>query len=142
MKTGDIFYFVDVALGKVSKHKVKIVPPSTLKQYESVKFSNLSYTTILSNVFINPSPENYFTSNTKFYGTNKCYLVFTEAELAQRALVDYVLPKKAEKIKEESDRIIAQYHTIVAKSEAVEIELKNNTENFDKKCNALKKKFV
>jgi hypothetical protein len=144
MKIGDIFYFVDLSTCKVSKHKViELVPPCTQGQSEYVKFSYpLYYRTHPSYVHINPTPEEYPFKNTKFYGTVKCYLVFTEVEDAQRALVDYVLPKKIETEMEFCDLKREEFNMAVNRMNEAENKLKEQKEKFDKKCNALKKKFV
>lgn len=144
MKLGDIFYFVDVDLAKISKHKViKLVPPCTQGENEHVKFSYLSYPTHPNNVIINPTlGQNIKAVATGFYGTNKTYLVFTEVEAAQQALVDYVIPKKIEREAEYCQLKREEFHTAVERMNAAENELKKQKENFDKKCNALKKKFV
>ncbi len=146
MNVGDIFYFVDVSVGKVLKCKItEITYRFSLNQGATIYFygTGLGNRQVYKdNIFLNPTPENYFTSNTKLHYSSKCYLVFTEAELAQRALINYALPKKAENIQKDSDEIIKKYHEIVSKIQSVETEIKNQTEKFDNKCNALKKKFV
>jgi len=143
MKVGDIFYFVDNSLGKITKHKIiELIPPCTQGKSESITFSDLKYKAHPSNIRLNPIPENYFTSFTKFYGTNKCYLVFTEIEDAQKALINFILPQLVAEEQAIADDLIETYQKIIERVSKLENEIKINTENFDKKCNALKAKFV
>lgn len=142
MKVGDIFYFVDNKLGRVSKRKiVECVPPCTQGKSESVSFTGGIKTHPIW-VYINPTPENYFCKHTKFFGSSKTYFIFTEVEAAQKALVEYVLPNIIEKQQRQADEIIKQYNKLIQEVEKTEIEIKSNTEKFYKKCNALKNKFV
>ena len=136
MTIGDIFYFVDADLGKVTKHKLVSCNGNI------VKFSNIKYGASLICIRQNPTPENYFQSYTKFYGTNKSYLIFTEVEDAQQALVDYILPQILEVQQMIADNITKKYHKLIDKVERLENDLIKNKQDFNKKCNVLKAKFV
>lgn len=144
MKLGDIFYFVDISLGKVSKHKIiELVPPCTQGKSECVRFSSISQITHPSYVRINPTlGQSINAISTGFYGTNKTYLVFTEVEAAQRALIDFVLPNKIEIEARMCNLKREEFNLAVEKMNKSENNLKEQKEKFDKKCNALKKKFV
>lgn len=41
-----------------------------------------------------------------------------------------------------ADKLRNEYQKVIDKSERIEEDLKKNTKDFDKKCNALKNKFV
>lgn len=142
MKEGDILYFVDINLCKVTKHKIlEIVPPCTDGKYELVTFTG-NIKTHPNCIHINPASKDYFHKNTKVWNSKKCYLVFTEVEDAHKALNDYVLPRKVETEQKYLELLRDNYFKALEKFEALEVEVKKNKENFDKKCNALKKKFV
>jgi hypothetical protein len=144
MKIGDIFYFVDISQCKVSKHKViELVPPCTQGKSECVKFSYIPYRTHPSLIKINPIlGQDIHRISTGFMHSSKTYLVFTEVEDAQRALVDYVIPRKIEIEAEMCELKHEEFNKAVERMNNVENKLKKEKENFDKKCNALKKKFV
>lgn len=137
IKQGDIFYFVDADLGKVTKQKVEEINHRSI-----VSFSYFKYVIHKDCIFLNPVPKDYFQSFSKFFGTNKSYLIFTEAEDAQQALIDYVLPQILEVQQMIADEIIKKYHKLIDKVEGLEKDLLKNKKDFNKKCNALKSKFV
>lgn len=143
MEKGDIFYFVDMSIGKVTKHKIiEIVKPCTQGKKEGITFSNFKCRTYEVWFIVNPSIENSYESFSKFIGTNKTYMVFTKVEDAQKALIELVLPLIIKSEQRVADHLIKQYHKLIQKVEKIEKEIESNTENFDKKCNVLKNKFV
>lgn len=141
MEKGDIFYFVDMSLGKIIKLKVK-EKFMVASGKDGVKFVNFNYRTSEGWIYINPTPENYCKPFSRFYGTNKNYLVFTKVEDAQKALINFVLPKTLESKQLLAEVITKEYHELIQKIEEIENKITSNTEKFDKKCNALRNKFV
>jgi hypothetical protein len=137
IKQGDIFYFVDADLGKITKLKV-----SEILENGIVQFSNFKSVIHKDVVFLNPAPKDYFCSHSKCYGTKKPYFIFTKAEDAQQALVDYILPQILEVQQNIADNITKKYHKLIDKVEKLEKDLIKNKKDFNKKCNALKSKFV
>jgi hypothetical protein len=134
--------FVDINLCKITKRKIiEIIPPCTDGKSELVTFTG-SLKTHPCYVHINPTSKEYSHENTKIWNSKKCYLVFTEVEVAQKALIKYVLPRKIQAQSELCDLKREEFMEAVDKTSAIENELKKNTEDFDKKCNALKKKSV
>ena len=137
IKQGDIFYFVDADLGKITKLKV-----SEILENGIVQFSNFKSVIHKDVVFLNPAPKDYFCSHSKCYGTKKPYFIFTKAEDAQQALIDYVLPHILEVQQEIANEIVRKHIKLIEKVEKIEQDLINNKKDFNKKCNALKSKFV
>jgi len=146
MKVGDILYFVDISLGKVSKHKINTVKPNNSfpkGDYACIiVFTGIRAYTYRSDVFLNPTDKTYFNSHTKMRNSHKTYLVFTEAENAYESLVNYVLPRILEKKIQLSNELRESYFTSIEEVSKFEAELKKNKDSYDKKCNALKNKFV
>lgn len=135
MKVGDTFYFVDVVLGKISKHKVKdIVPPCTQGKSEYITFSSLPHKFHPSYFrCINPVPENYFFSNVKT-PSKKCYLVFTNKKLALEALVNYVLLTNIDEEKRTALELIELYNKKIQNVQ----DLEKKIEEGKKELKALK----
>jgi len=145
MKVGDILYFVDISLGKVTKHKINTIKVNnsfTRGDYDVLVFTGIKAYAFKSDILLNPTSETYFHSHTKMRNSNKTYLVFTEAENAYESLVNYVLPRILEKKIQLSNELRESYFTSIEEVAKFESELKKSKDSCDKKCNALKNKFV
>jgi hypothetical protein len=143
MKVGDTFYFLDISLGKISKHK--LFEESHLNDVECphLHFSGVGKFRIGHIHFrYNCTPEDYAYSSISFWCSSKNFLVFTEVEDAQKCLIDYILPSKLEIHKKAADKLGKEFQKLLNKAERVEAEIKRNTEKSSQICNALKKKFV
>lgn len=145
MKVGDILYFVACDTAKVSKHKVKSIGINTSNHdFNTVEFSDFKYKNYFQNLHVNPNSSDYSKLRSKFWGMNnsKRYLIFTDAELVQRALIDYVLPEKIETEKQLANYLMEKYMSIIAKVEKFESDIHKHNKEFTKQCNKLKNKIV
>lgn len=139
---GDTFYFVDIALGKITKHKLFEDEYVGDVELPHIYFSGGKYRIQLVHFKYNCTPEDYAYSSIHFWGSSKNFLVFTEVEDAQKCLIDYILPSKLEIHKKAADKLGKEFQKLLNKAERVEAEIKRNTEKSSQICNALKKKFV
>jgi hypothetical protein len=149
MKVGDILYFVDISLGKVSKHKINTVKPNNSfpkGDYACIiVFTGIRAYTYRSDVFLNPTDKTYFNSHTKMRNSHKTYLVFTKVEEAYASLMNYVIPRLIEQEQKKADEMIKEYHKLIEKVEDLEdkyMKLTDKSDYFENTCNALEKKFV
>lgn len=143
MKVGDILYFVDIQNHKISKHKInsiKINNSFTHGNYDELSFSGIKSVAIKMCIHINPQDYNIY--QTTFRNSHKNYLVFTEAETAYTALIDYVFPLILDRKIKSSDKLRDSYFESIEQISKTESELKKFKESSEKKCNALKNKFV
>ncbi len=147
MKIGDILYFVDPKLCKVSKHKIILIIENkidTNRDYDTIRFSNLKTSAYRVRLKLNPQHNKlyHYDSYSQMVSSVKSYLIFSRAEDAQKALVEFVLPELIKKQKIEADNIINSYNKLIEKVEQTQLQLQKETEKFKDKCNALEKKFV
>ena len=146
MKVGDILYFVDINLGKISKHKIIAISESNAiahNHYDVIRFSNLKSYLFRIDLYLNPLPMNYFNFHSIMRNNQrKSYLIFSKPEDAQQALVDYVLPRILEKHKKQSEELIQQFNKLVETAQGIEKQIEKEKKDFTKKCNALNKKIV
>lgn len=145
MKENDILYLVDTHIGKVIKSKIKSIifnQTFTLGHYDIFRFNKIRGYAFRNDMIINPDDKRYYESHSRFRNTKKTYLIFSEPDMAQKALIDYVLPRIIESHQKASNRLIDEYNKAIKKAEELDELLQKNKDKFEKKCNALKKKFV
>ncbi len=145
MKVGDILYFVDIKLGKVSKQKIVSIKENkslNLNRYDMISFSHTGVSMFRSDLVLNPIKENFFSSYSISRNSRKSFLIFSNPEDAQQALVEYVIPKILEMQQKEADNLINAYNMLIGKVEETTNQLEKEKTNFNKKCNALKNKIV
>ena len=146
MKVGDILYFVDINLGKISKHKITTIGKCNSfanGDYDIIRFSNFKSYCYRVDLILNPAQDMFFGSHSIMRNNQrKSYLIFSKPEDAQQALVDYVLPRILEKHKKQSEELIQQFNKLVETAQGIEKQIEKEKKDFTKKCNALNKKIV
>ena len=136
---GDTFYFVDISLGKITKHKLfedEYVGDGKLPHFY---FSGGKYRIQLFHFKYNCTSEDYAYSSIRFWGSNKNFLVFTEVEDAQKCLIDYVLPANLDIQKKAADKLGKQFQQLLDKAERIENEIKRNTDKSSQYVTPLKR---
>ena len=143
MKVGDILYFIDMDNAKISKHKIndiKINNSFTLGNYDVLSFSGIK--AVALRVCIHVNPKDYSVYQSTFRNSKKHYLVFTEADIAYSALTDYVFPLILDRKIKASNKLRDSYFESIEQISKIESEFNKIKETSEKKCNALKNKFV
>lgn len=151
IKVGNIYYLIDFNSAKISKIKIQEIKKDISlgkDVYDRIIFNYNSYALfretltnkLISN--INLESEMYPKQMFVFRNSNKTFLIFSDVKIAQKTLINFVLPTRLEQKKEEADKLIKEYQKIISKVEEIETSIQDNKENFDKKCNSLEKKFV
>lgn len=133
LQSGKILYFVSVDSGKLTKHTIKertVFRHGRRTSGVNVVIFITGFTIGMYldelDFVINPRPARYFFSNLK-PRNKKCFLVFTNEKLAQKALVNYVLPNIKTSILEDGDSIIQKYHAICDKVQKFEERIQEET---------------
>jgi hypothetical protein len=145
MKVGDIYYFVHICSPKITKHKISNIRKtlhSTPDSWAIIYFTGIKYTTFKHDFDINPRLDECQTHLSKFRNESKGYLIFTDAENAQKALNEFVFPKIIQDKVFQTENLLEQYKANMVKIAKMENVQRDNKDNFTKKCNALKNKSV
>lgn len=127
---GTVLYLVDTKIGKILTRAVYDITTTGMLGYEYQQIKMVNFLPVPINTVykvLDPKPDKYFTSNLKIGYGKKCYLVFTDKNLAQQALVNYVLPEMSKTAQAEADAIIEEYTKRVIKVEEIENRIKKES---------------